>query len=101
MQGESISVLRHRMKAEAIQLREKKRSKQDTMRSWLCALYLAAALLMLGCTVARCYPNALHAVRVSAGGRAAQAFSALTDALERGGSVREAFADITGNETQD
>ena len=45
-----MSVLWHRMKAEAIQLRDKKRSKQDAMKSWLCALYLAAALLMLGCT---------------------------------------------------
>ena len=95
-----MSAARHRMVSEGMGLKREEQSRKGRYKGWLCALYLAAALLALGRTCVRCYPEAAQNARSFISGRAEQAFSALTDALGSGGSVREAFAAITGHEDQ-
>lgn len=95
-----MSVARHRIVSEVMGLKSEEQTRKDRYKGWLCALYLAVALLALGRTCTRCYPEAAQNARSFISGRAEQAFSALTDALGSGGSVREAFAAITGHEDQ-
>lgn len=95
-----MSVARHRIVSEVMGLKSEEQTRKDRYKGWLCALYLAVTLLALGRTCTRCYPEAAQNARSFISGRAEQAFSALTDALGSGGSVREAFAAITGHEDQ-
>lgn len=55
------------------------------------ALYLIAAVLVLGRVVVLCYPQTVQAFERWFSGRTAEVFSALTDALTEGGGVREVF----------
>ncbi len=82
-------------------MQKEKRGGKDTCARWLSAVYLLLALLALGRTCAVCYPGAVETARMYLGGRTAQAFSALTDALGDRGSVSEAFSAVTGHEGQD
>lgn len=72
--------------------------KKDRCKRWLCAVYLLLALLVLGRVCMVCYPETVAAARAYLGGRTAQAFSALSDALGEGKGVREVFFGITGDE---
>lgn len=76
-------------------MQSEKQSKKDRCRRWLGALYLLLALLALGRVCMLCYPEKVDAARTYLGGRTAQAFSALSDALSEGKGVREVFSDIT------
>ncbi len=79
-------------------MQSEKQGKKDGCKRWLGALYLLLALLALGRVCVICYPEKVDAARAYLGGRTAQAFSALSEALGEGKGVREVFSDITGNE---
>ncbi len=71
----------------------------DRCKNFFCTLYLLLSLALLGHVCMTCYPRAIHTVRAYLGGKTAQAFSALSDALGEGHHVYEVFSELTDDET--
>lgn len=66
-------------------------SQKDRKLRFFGAIYLIAAVLVLGRVVTWCYPEAVQAFKGWFSGRTAEVFAELTDALGEGGGVREVF----------